>query len=440
MRRLARALLELGILGAVFGLSKFHAVRHDYDFTGSSRFGWAIAYVAILSVSAYALGLPDLVRRRSVWWSALAAGLLGATGISLVQLFAGDALLPRFVVFGSAGILVPWMVLCSLVSDDGRARAVDRDRVLVVGEPEEGEALRLELELGAERPASVVAVITPASAIGEGAADEPLVDAAITADATVLVLSRAAGGEARIVDQTAVLHASGLRVRSLAAFYEDWLGKLPISELERTSLMFDIGELHRARYGQLKRLLDVLLAAVGLVVLVLTVPLVAAGNLVANRGPLLYRQARVGKDGKQFTILKFRTMTRDPGGGLVNEWTTEDDPRITRFGRALRRLHVDELPQVVNVLRGDLSIVGPRPEQPRYVQELETEIPFYELRHVVRPGLTGWAQVKFGYAGDEHDALEKLQYEFFYLRHQGLALDLRIVARTIRDVFGRGGR
>ena len=106
----------------------------------------------------------------------------------------------------------------------------------------------------------------------------------------------------------------------------------------------------------------------------------------------------------------------------------------------LRRLHVDELPQVLNILRGDLSVVGPRPEQPQYVEELTGKIPFYALRHLVRPGLTGWAQVKFGYAGDERDALEKLQYDFFYLRHQSLGLDARIIARTFRELVSKGGR
>jgi lipopolysaccharide/colanic/teichoic acid biosynthesis glycosyltransferase len=123
-----------------------------------------------------------------------------------------------------------------------------------------------------------------------------------------------------------------------------------------------------------------------------------------------------------------------------NEWTTEQDPRITPFGRWLRVSHLDELPQVVNILRGDLAVVGPRPEQPRYVDELSDKLPFYGMRHLVRPGLTGWAQVKYGYAGDERDALEKLQYEFFYLRRQSLTLDLRIVVRTVRSVLGGEGR
>jgi lipopolysaccharide/colanic/teichoic acid biosynthesis glycosyltransferase len=217
------------------------------------------------------------------------------------------------------------------------------------------------------------------------------------------------------------------------------LGKLPVSELERIGLLFDIGELHRARYGRIKRIIDTLGASVGLVVLALVTPVVWVGNQLANRGPLLYRQSRVGKGGKEFEILKFRTMT-PAGAGAGTAWTTEDDPRITPFGAWLRRSHLDELPQVLNILRGDLSVVGPRPEQPRYVEELEAKIPFYRLRHLVRPGLTGWAQVKYPYGASEGDAFEKLQYEFFYLRHQGLALDLRITGRTLRSVLGRGGR
>jgi lipopolysaccharide/colanic/teichoic acid biosynthesis glycosyltransferase len=146
----------------------------------------------------------------------------------------------------------------------------------------------------------------------------------------------------------------------------------------------------------------------------------------------------VGKDGAQFTIHKFRTM-RDSDDAPTH-WTSNDDPRIGRVGRMLRQLHVDELPQVWNVLRRELSIVGPRPEQPHYVAQLTERIPFYEIRHLVRPGITGWAQVKYDYGSTELDALEKLQYEFFYLRHQSLALDMRIVGRTLRSIAGREGR
>ena len=440
MRRLARAFVFLGIVGTVFGLSKLHAVRHQYDFTGSFRFGWAFLYVGLLWVAAYALGFPDLGRRRSLWLSAVAAAAGGALTISVAQLIVGNPVLPRVVIFGSALILVPWYVVCTMIASGGEIREEGRDRVVVVGGHEDQETLRLELAYGAEHPAIVVAMLGVEEAAGQGSRSEPLVDRAIADDATVVVLARAAQDDQSIVEQVAALHEAGLRIRTLAAFYEEWLGKLPVAELERVSLMFDISELHQERYARVKRLVDVVLGGVGTIVFVLSLPLVLLGNLCANRGSLFYRQPRVGRDGQRFSILKFRTMRAD-AGEMPNEWTTEHDPRITSFGRIMRRLHVDELPQVINILRGELSVVGPRPEQPQYVEELSDKIPFYDLRHLVRPGLTGWAQVKFGYAGDEQDALEKLQYDFYYLRHQSLGLDARICARTLREMFvGGGGR
>ncbi len=439
MRRLARALVPLGIIGVVLGLSKLHAVRHHYVFHGSFRFSWAILYIVLLWGCAYALGIPDLGRRRTLWLTVAAASALGAMTISIAQLFVGDALLPRFVVFGSAIILVPWYVVCTIIATGGQIRAAVRDRVVVVGGHNDQETLRLELADGAEHPAVVVGMLSVAEAAGDGNGSEPLVDRAIAEDATVLVLARDAQDDPNVVDQVAALHEAGLRIRTLAAFYEEWLGKLPVAELERVSLMFDIRELHHERYARVKRMLDFALGLVGSLVFLVSVPIVLLGNVCANRGALFYRQPRVGRDGCRFSILKYRTMRAAPDG-IPNEWTSEDDPRITPFGRIMRRLHLDELPQVLNILKGDLSVVGPRPEQPQYVEELTSKIPFYELRHLVRPGLTGWAQVKFGYAGDERDALEKLQYDFFYLGHQSLGLDARICVRTLRELIGRGGR
>ncbi len=439
MRRLARPLLVAGTLATVGGLSKAHAAAHGYDYTSSSRFAWSLAYVGLLVVTAYGAGLPDLPRtRRAVGATAVASTTAAALGFSLLQLVLGSSLLPRFVVLGAPAVLVPFAVLCSALARDGRARDGQRDRLVAVAGLDESFHLGQELDAQPERPAVLACVLRPEEA-GGGGISRPLIDAVHRTGATTVVLDRSALADESIVAQAATLHESGVRIRTLSLFYDQWLGKLPLSELERISLLFDIGELHRAQYGRVKRMLDTLAASAGLVLLAIVSPVVWLGDRVANRGPLLYRQTRVGKGGREFDILKFRTMT--PGGADVGtEWTTEDDPRITPFGAWLRRTHLDELPQVVNILRGDLSVVGPRPEQPRYVEELEAKLPFYRLRHLVRPGLTGWAQVKYPYGANETDALEKLQYEFYYLRHQGLALDLRITGRTLRSVLGRGGR
>lgn len=443
MRRIARFGLYGGVVAAVLALSKVHArwiAATPYSWHSSSRFAWSMLYMLVLIVAAYGVGLPDLVRsRRSAWVASLAAPTIGAAVISLVQLVTGDALLPRFVVFGTAAVLVPWSFSCAALARQGRRRGAERDRVLLIGSDDVAINLGDDLNFPIlERPASLVAHLDPDAARPSGDGVAPVGAAARETSATVLVLDQHAQTDEAIIAQAAELHESGIRVRSLNDFYEEWLGKLAASELERASLLFDVGEVHRERYARFKRLMDVPIALAGLVVLVPVTVVVVCGNLFGNRGKLFFRQERVGKDGRLFRILKFRTMRSTPDSS--GEWTTDDDDRVTPFGGFLRRSHLDELPQVWNILRGELSVVGPRPEQPRYVAELSEKLPFYDLRLLVHPGLTGWAQVMYGYAGDENDALEKLQYDFYYLRHQSLGLDVRTVARTIRSVLGRAGR
>ena len=440
MRRIAKVFVYLGIGLAVGGFGLMHASEHRYEYvTDSRRFAMSALFIGILSIAAYGSGLPDLHRqRRSGALSAVAAVISSALIISLIQLFTGDQLLPRTVVIGASITLIPWFSLCASLANGAATRAERRDRVVLVSDKDEADDLREELSNRPERPAQLVSVLSIEEAQSWGSREQPVCSAVGSLDASILVLARKAQLEEGILAQAAAVHSSGTRVRTLHQFYEEWLGKLPISELERMALLFDISEIHVSRYRPVKRLLDVAAACVGSLFLTAILPFVLLGNLVANRGSLLYRQKRLGKNGQPFEILKFRTMKTDDDRST--EWTQEDDSRITPFGRYLRRSHLDELPQVFNILRGDLSIVGPRPEQPHYVAELSKSNPFYFLRHLVRPGVTGWAQVNCGYAGSEEDAFQKLQYEFYYLRHQSLRLDLRIMGRTIRSVVGRGGR
>jgi exopolysaccharide biosynthesis polyprenyl glycosylphosphotransferase len=439
VRRLATALLYAGVVGIVFGLSLIHGEYvGDYDFVQTSRFGWAIAYCLMLGIALYGLGLPDSYRDlRSVIGPAIGAAVVGALGVSLMQLVLGTALLPRYVIFGSAVLVVPWTVLCSKLSQTGRTRLEARDRVLVVGGRALASSLGDELDDRPERPASIVGSVELEDLLVE-ADGTPLGEAVARHGATVVVFEPDALLDERIVDQAAALHVTGVRIRTRPSFAGEWLGKVPVEDLARASLFFDIGELHVARYGRFKRVFDLVAGLVGVVVLVIVTPFVGLGDLVANRGPVFYRQTRVGRDHREFTIYKFRTM--DDDHSAPTDWTAPGDTRITPFGNLLRRSHLDELPQMINVLKGDLSIVGPRPEQPRYVDELTAKLPFYALRHSVRPGLTGWAQVKYGYAGDETDAREKLQYDFYYLGHQSLRFDLVIAGRTIRTIVGGDGR
>ena len=439
MRRGARLLLYLGTIVTVLVWGKVHAAYvGGYDFTNSFRFAWSLAYIGLLCLAAYGIGLPDLPRdTRQALISALGACAAAALGVSIAQLVLGSQLLPRFVIFWSAAVLVPFYAVCAGLAAGGRARGEERDKVVAVVTPDEAMVLADDLSRFPERPASLTWVLRLDEAQSPHPESRPLLDTVSSVGATVVVLDRAAQADDTVVAQAADLHERGVQVRTLPLFYDEWLGKLPLSELERVSLMFDIGEIHRARYGRLKRLIDLVIGLAGALVFVVVIPFVVVGNLFGNRGSLLYTQPRVGKNGTEFTIMKFRTMR--PGEGPT-EWTQENDPRITRFGAWLRLTHLDELPQVINIVRGDLAVVGPRPEQPRYVEELLEKVPFYNLRHLVRPGLTGWAQVKYAYGASDLDAMEKLQYEFYYLRHQSLTLDARIVGRTVRSVIGGGGR
>ncbi len=444
MRRLRHIAVLLAPIAVVLVIGELHAhlVGH-YPFTGTQRFLWTAGYVVLLELSSYIAGMLDDQRSAmGVTWSALIAALGGGVAISLIQLALGSLLLPREVVFGSAIVLFGFYLLVGMSAQRARRAGSGGDRVLAVLSPDEALALDVDFRRIPERPARLAAVLDPACVATTGSARPgapglQLVDAARDTRATVVVLGRDALSDESVVAQAALLHSQGVRVRTLSVFYDEWFGKLPITELERISLMFDIQEIHAPGYARLKRTIDLLAAVIGLVVLVVAAPAVWLTDRFGNRGPLLYRQVRTGKGGQPFTIIKFRTM---PPTSVETEWTRESDPRLGTVGRWMRRLHIDELPQSVNVLRGELSLVGPRPEQPRYVDELVQKIPFYDVRHLVLPGVTGWAQVKFGYGSSVEDAMEKLQYEFFYLRHQGPMLDARILARTVRTVVRAGGR
>lgn len=428
----------------VMGMGKVHAAfvaSTTYDYFPSHLFWWGQVYAVILALTAYGMGLPDVpVERGKSIGVALQVSVVAAGIMSVIQLLMGDALIGRFVIFSSAMVAVPVQVGASFVANSGRSRAEARDRVVLVGRGAEATQLSDDIALNPEQASSLVAHLETAKAASRGDEQRPVIEAVERHRATVLVIDRTALNDESIIDQAAQLHEQGVRVRTLQEFYEEWLGKLPISELERISLFFDISEIHHVQYARTKRLIDLGCGLVGLIPLALVTPFVLLFNLLANRGPLIFKQQRVGRGGEPFNILKFRTMSPSKTKDGAGEWTKADDPRITPFGRFMRITHIDELPQMLNILRGELSMVGPRPEQPHYVVQLNEKLPFYDMRHLVRPGLTGWAQVKYGYAGDERDALEKLQYEFFYLRRQSLLFDVRILFRTIRSTLGGEGK
>jgi len=233
-------------------------------------------------------------------------------------------------------------------------------------------------------------------------------------------------------------HDAGIRVRSLADLYEELTGRLLLDQLGHTWLLgLPMRNQTSHLYAAAKRILDVVLALSTLVVLgIFIVPLSLAIRL--DGGPVFHRQARTGKHGRPFTLVKLRTMRQR--AGVPTTWTEAGDRRVTPVGRVLRPLHLDELPQAWAVLRGQMSLIGPRPEQPQYVEQLRSEIDFYNTRLTVRPGLTGWAQVNCGYGSSVDDARVKLSYDLYYVKHQSLSLDLIILARTVMAVLSLSGR
>lgn len=226
------------------------------------------------------------------------------------------------------------------------------------------------------------------------------------------------------------LHLS-VRVCDLSGFYEDVFGRVPVSEINAAWFHFLMHPRYRPTPWILKRALDVVVAGTGAA---LALPLLGVLALLTKLegGPVLFRQVRVGEGGRPFTVYKLRTMR--VGSSSAAQWASPDDPRITHIGAVLRRTHLDELPQVFNVLRGDMSLVGPRPEQPAFAAHLERRIPFYTQRHLVRPGITGWAQVRCGYAGSDIGSTRKLCHDLFYLKHRTLLLDLVILGETLRTL------
>ena len=273
--------------------------------------------------------------------------------------------------------------------------------------------------------------------------DRPLAAFAAAHGIDLIVVASDQGQRELIRDQLLECRTNGIEVVDLVTFIEREIGLLKIDVMDPEWLIFAPGFNRRVLRLWVKRLFDV---AVSLVLLVVTLPLMlltAAAIWLENggRGPILYRQMRVGQEGVPFELLKFRSMRTDAEADGKARWAQAGDLRTTRIGHFLRRYRIDELPQLLNVLAGKMSFVGPRPERPQFVESLNTQIPYYAERHRVKPGLTGWAQICYPYGASVGDAFEKLQYDLYYAKNHNLLLDLMILFQTGEVVFmGKGAR
>jgi sugar transferase (PEP-CTERM system associated) len=237
------------------------------------------------------------------------------------------------------------------------------------------------------------------------------------------------------------LRTRGVAMEDCHSFYERLVSKIAIADLSPEWIVRCKG-FRRDRLIMLtKRVVDIVVSAIGLLLTSPITLLTAAAVKLDSPGPVLYRQERVGQNDEPFTIYKFRSMceSAEANGGPV--WATEDDPRVTRVGKVIRKLRIDEIPQMINVLKGQMSLVGPRPERPFFVRTLNKRIPYYSLRHSIKPGITGWAQISYSYGDSEEDAIEKLQYDLYYMKNMSPLFDLQIIFESLKVVLlGKGAR
>ncbi len=374
---------------------------------------------------------------------------LGATSLVLAALYFW---LPALIIGRGVFMIAATLVIASVVgwrvSFQWFSKQVGpRERLLLVGTSPAAVSLAKELQARHDLGVEVVGFvdISPAR---EGRAvlnprvvgtieDIPEIVANRAVDRVVVNLSDARGQLP--MDTLLNMKLHGVTFDHLASVYEEYTGKIAVENLRPSWLIFSTGFRKPKSLVAMKRVVDIGAASVGMV---LAAPLmlgVAALIKLVSHGPVLYRQQRVGEHGQVFTLFKFRSMRTDAEAKTGPVWARDKDDRIIPGGGFLRRTRLDELPQLWNVLRGNMSLVGPRPERPEFVGELTNAIPFYGQRHVVKPGVTGWAQVRYSYGASVDDSMEKLQYDLFYIKNLTIALDLFIIFLTVKTVILRRG-
>ena len=412
----------------------------------------AVLIAGVCQLCLYYADLYDLrlVSDRRELFVRIIQALASASFILAALYFWFPALVMGRGVFLISAFLVITLVIAWRIAFEWLSRRVaPRERVLLVGTSASAIALARELfdrrhELGVEivgfvdpDPALIGTPVLNPGVIGT-IEDIPSIVRARGVDRVVVSLADARGKLP--MDKLLEMKMEGVAFAHLASVYEDYTGKIAIENLRPSWMIFSSGFRKGRTTAAVKRAMDVFIAAVGLVVGTPLMALIACVIRLSSPGPVMYHQRRVGQHGRVFIVHKFRSMRHDAEAATGPVWASiGGDPRTTPVGRFLRRCRLDELPQLWNVLIGDMSFVGPRPERPEFVSELTRLIPFYPQRHVLRPGLTGWAQVKYTYGASTEDALQKLQYDLFYIKNLSIPLDLYIIVETIKTVIMQKG-
>jgi len=414
--------------------------------------GRAVLVAAVLQMCLHYADLYELHKladRRD-----LLMGLVRALGAASVILALLYYVVPELIIGRGVFALATVMIIAFLA---GWRMAFDwlsmhgnpTERLLIVGTGPAAVSLGRELfdrrsELGVELvgfvdadPAKVGMPVVNPGVIGT-VQDIPSLVGSRRVDRVVVSLADARG-KLNMDELLAMKLNHGVRFDHLASVYEQYTSKIAVENLRPSWMIFSDGFRKTALLEVAKRLSDIVLAFIGLVMSAPITALATVAVRLSSPGPVFYTQTRVGLNGTHFTIYKLRSMRADAEVGTGAVWSKQNDPRVTSVGRFLRRTRIDELPQLWNVLRGDMSFVGPRPERPEFVADLTRQIPFYGQRHVVRPGLTGWAQVRHRYGASVDDSQEKLQYDLFYIKHMSLGFDLYILLETVKTVLVGSG-
>jgi len=385
----------------------------------------------------------------AAWLSPLALGLpttctlgtlTGLAGVSLAEFWLpGPSFDPRELLTIALGVLVASGVFETLAA----WKLQRRRRVIIVGGSQGGLELASELARRSDLPFRFLGLVRDEEdgdlpnglALGDW---RDLPEIIRTRRPDVVVLARP-GAHSAVVSKLVTSAAVGFRLVGIPDFYEHTFGRVPIEHLSPTWFM-SVLHLYQHTYSRAaKRLLDIVLALAGLIAVAPLVPVIAWLVHRSGPGPVIFRQRRLGEGGNTFEMVKFRTMSEGAEEPGHPRWAEENDPRVTPFGRFLRRSRLDELPQLWNVLRGEMSIVGPRPERSEFLELIEAEVPYWSQRLLIKPGITGWAQVRRGYAADIEGAAEKLSYDLYYLKHRSLVLDLAITFKTARILVSGNG-
>jgi sugar transferase (PEP-CTERM system associated) len=405
--------------------------------------------VALLFIQGANLGYQaDL--RRELLLSAIISFVLGLLSFATLSALVGDLRRVEGLVLLEAAVAVPLVVtLWRWITVRFDVLNATRERVLIVGTGETARQIcrwicsnhsaEYAMVGFADEDDSRIGAIMAMGARIQTDYDSLARFAPRRADRVIVSLDEKRG---RLpCKQLMELRLRGVEIEDATSFFERISGKISVETMLPSWLIFSEGFKTSALRSLLKRTADLLLSSL---VLILTTPLMlvtALLILMTSGFPVLYRQSRLGCNGREFNLIKFRSMRRDAELKTGPVWAQEYDPRTTLIGRVIRKLRIDELPQLLNVFKGEMSFVGPRPERAHFSHQLEKKIPYYGLRLTARPGITGWAQVEYGYGATDEDALEKLKYDLYYIKNNNLLLDLWILLKTLKVVLlGRGAR